>query len=119
MSVRETLEADIIAFFKQIESQNTNDQRQTLRLLIDKYIHLTTSSMLMDKHDLEVIVSSAKTLMSQKTFPAYLGNNKRRVGEEEQATVCIIESTISHLNKNDCLKRLPKFDYREDSFTED
>lgn len=119
MSAKENLEADILAFFRQIENQSIDDQRQTLRLLIDKYIHLTTATMLMDKHDLEVIVSTAKGLMAQKTFPAFLGKNKRRVGEDEQATICIIESTVSHLNKNDCLKRLPKFDYREDSFMED
>ena len=115
MSVKETLESDIINFFEQIDNQNVNDQRQTLRLLLDKYIHLTKAELMMDKHDLEVIVSHAKGLMAQKTFPVHLGKNKRRVDESEQTTICIIESTISHLNKNDCLKRLPKFDYKEDS----
>jgi hypothetical protein len=118
MSVRDTLDTDIINFFENIESQDINDRRQTLRNLMDKYIHLTKATLLMDKHDLEVIISGAKSLMAGKTFPVVLGDNKRRVHENEQVTLCIVESTVSHLNKKDCLKRLPKFDYRSDTLEE-
>ena len=118
MSVKDTLDSDIINFFEHIDNQNVNDRRQTLRQLMDKYIHLTKAELLMDKHDLEVIISNAKTLMAQSAFPVSLGNSKRRVHENEQVALCLIESTVSHLNKKDCLKRLPKFDYRSDTLEE-
>ena len=114
MSLEQNLESDILKFFRDIDTQNDNDRLQTLRLLIDKYIHLTKSEMLMDKHDLEVIISRAKSIIVEKTFPITLGKTKRKVHPEEQVALCVIESTISYLNKNQCLKRLPKFDYRED-----
>lgn len=114
--MKQNLEADITNFFNQIDSQNLNDQKQTLRNLIDKYIHLTKADFLMDKHDLESIQSAAKGLMVEKTMPITLGKAKRRVQPEQQTTLCVIEATISHLNKNECLKRLPKFDYTEDTF---
>jgi len=115
MSVKDTLDSDIINFFEHIDTQNINDKKKTLLQLIDKYIHLTKAEFLMDKHDLEVIISNAKTLMAQSTFPVNLGNSKRRVHENEQVALCLVESTVSHLNKKDCLKRLPKFDYRDDT----
>lgn len=114
MNLKQNLEVDIKQFFNNIESQNSNDQTETLRLLLDKYIHLTKAEFVMDKHDLEVIIGNAKSIMIEKTLPAHLGKNKRRVQENEQQALCIIESTIGHLNKNECLKKLPKFDYRED-----
>lgn len=116
MGLKEQLESDIISFFKQIENQSSSDQRETLRLLMEKYIHLSKTEFLMDKHDLDSIINGAKMLMANKSFPAFLGKAKKRVFENEQTTLCIIESTVSHFNKNDCLKKLPKFDYREDKF---
>lgn len=115
-SIKDQLESDIKRFFEQIENQNHNDQLQTLRNLLDKYIHLSSSDYMMDYHDLHTIVSNAKGIFSNKKFPLYLGKRKRRVYEGEQANLCIIESTIAHLNKNDCLKKHPKFDYKEDKY---
>jgi hypothetical protein len=114
--MKQNLEADIQNFFNQIDSQTDSDQKQTLRLLLDKYIHLTKSDMMMDKHDLESIIAMAKAVMVEKTMPVTMGKNKRRVHPDQLTTLCVIEATISHLNKTECLKRLPKFDYREDSF---
>jgi len=113
VSLKSELEVDIKRFFKQIENQNENDRVNTLRLLMDKYIHLSTSSYMMDNHDLNMIISHAKSLFANKTFPVYLGDSKKIVYENDQANLCVIESTISHLNNKDCLKKLPKFDYKE------
>jgi hypothetical protein len=112
--VKEEVEVDIKRFFEQIENQSSSDKLQTLRNLLDKHIHLTTSDYMMDYHDLNAIVSHAKGSFVNKTFPVFLGDKKRKVGQNEQANLCVIEATISHLNKNDCLKRLPKFKYKED-----
>ncbi len=114
MSIKDELEVDIKRFFEQIENQDCNGKAETLRLLMDKYIHLTTTDYMMDKHDLDSIVSMAKNKFATKTFPVHLGDKKRKVYEAEQANLCIIESTVGWLNKKDCLKRLAKFDYRED-----
>lgn len=116
MDIKQQLELDIINFFKQIDTQNNVDQKETLKNLMNKYIHLTKADFMMEKYDLEVIVSNAKNLMANKTFPVYLGSNKRKVFEDEQTSLCIIESTVTYLNKNECLKKLPRFDYREDKF---
>lgn len=114
MSLKESLDGDIASFFRDIENQNLNDQKLTLKLLIDKYAHLSSSEFVMDKADLEFIVSSAKGIFATKTMPVFLGKGIRKVYEGDQAALCIIEATIGHLNKSECLKKLPKFDYRED-----
>lgn len=115
-SIKDQLESDIKRFFEQIEKQNHNDQLQTLRNLLDKYIHLSSCDFVMDYHDLSSIVSHAKGVFTNKNFPVFLGKKKRRVYESEQANLCMVEATVSYLNKNDCLKKLPKFDYKEDKF---
>ena len=114
MDLKDQLNVDILRFFEQIENQNSNDKIQTLRNLLDKYIHLSTADYLMDSHDLNMIISNAKTLFSQKTFPVFLGDKKSKVMEAEQANLCVIESVVSHLNKKECLKKIPKFKYKQD-----
>lgn len=114
MDLKDQLNIDILRFFEQIENQSQNDKIQTLRNLFDKYMHLNTADYIMDYHDLNMIVSNAKTIFAQKTFPAYLGDKKIKVMESEQPNLCVIESVVSHLNKNGCLKKLPKFKYKQD-----
>ena len=115
-SLKEQFEVDMKRFFEQIERQGTNDRKETLRNLFDKYIHLSNSDILLDRHDLGVIISNAKDRFSSKTFPVYLGEKKKKVDADDQANLCVIESTIGFLNKNDCLKKLPKFNYKENKF---
>lgn len=114
--IKQQVDVDIRRFFEQIDSQSSSDQIETLRNLLDKYIHLTTADYMLDYHDLNSIISSAKTTFANKTFPVFLGDKKRKVGQGEQANLCVIEAVFGHLNKKDCLKRLPKFDYKEDKF---
>lgn len=114
MALKDELEVDIKRFFEQIEKQNPQDQKETLRLLMNKYIHLSTSEYKLDYYDLNSIIGDAKGRFANKTFPVFLGDRRRKVEESEQANLCVIESTIAHLNKSDCLKKMPKFDYKED-----
>ena len=113
MRPEKDLDIDIYTFFEQIESQNRNDRMKTLRLLMDKYIHINKSDYLMDIHDLNTIVSNAKRIFVDKTMPMFLGEKKRLVHQSEQGHLCMIEATIGHLNKTQCLKKLPKFNYQE------
>lgn len=113
-SIKEQLDVDIKRFFEQIEKQHQNDKFQTLRNLFDKYLHLNTSDYMMDYHDLNSIISNAKGKFANNKFPVHLGAKKRLVPQGELSNLCVVEAVIEHLNKNDCLKKIPKFDYRED-----
>jgi len=115
MGVKDEIDTDIINFFKQIENQNTNDKQKTLKNLIDKYAHISQSDYMMDWYDLQSIVNCAKTLFSNKSFPMFLGDKRKRVNQNEQANLCVIEETVRHLNHKECFKKLPRFDFREDS----
>ena len=113
MGIEDKVDFDIINFFNDIESQDFDDRKKTLKILLDKYIHLTKSTFLMDKHDLDSIVSSSKGIFTNQRMPIFLGKNARKVYEGDLPTICIVEATIGHLNKNDCFKKLPKFDYKD------
>ena len=102
-SIKEQVEVDILRFFEQIETQ-------------DKYIHLSTSDHLMDYYDLNSIISSAKNKFANEKITRHLksGIMNRKVSPDEVANLLVIEATIGHLNKIECLKKLPRFDYKDD-----
>jgi len=114
--LKKQLDVDILRFFDNISTQDRADKIKSLRDLFDKYIHLSTCSHNFDHNDLNHIISGAKKIFAEARMPIHLGKNKRLVNQTELPNLCVIESTISYLNKNDCLKRLPKFDKRDDKF---
>jgi len=117
-NIKEQLEVDISRFFEQIDSQNHNDQKETLRLLFDKYFHITKADYMMDMHDLREIIGSATGKFANENAVRFLksGNQKVKVSQNDLVKTLIIEATIGHLNKKDCLKKTAKFDYKEDKF---
>lgn len=117
-NIKEQLEVDISRFFEQIENQNFNDQKQTLRLLLDKYFHLTQTDYMMDMHDLREIVGSAKNKIANENIVRFLpsGSQKIKVSQDNMIKVLLIEATIGHLKKKDCLKKVAKFNFKEDKF---
>ena len=116
MNIKEQLEVDIATFLEQIKTQHRNDQLITMRNLLNKYIHLSTSDYMMDGHDLRSIIGIAKSSFASNTFPVYLGAHKKVVNQVDLPNLCVIEATISHLKKKDCLKKIAKFDYKENKF---
>jgi hypothetical protein len=116
MSLKEEIELDILDFFKSIDVSGTNDRKEKLRMLLSKYAQLSSSELAMDDTDLRSIITGAMYSMSNRTLPMFLGENGKQVAQEHQQIVCIIESTVSQLNKKDCLKRLPKFDFKANKF---
>ena len=118
-NIKEQVDTDIRRFMDNIENQNHSDRIETLKNMFDKYLHLNTCDYLMDYYDLNIIIGSAKGKYSRDTMPVYLGEKKRKVGQHELGNMAIVEATITHLNRNGCLKKIPKFDKREDTFQED
>jgi hypothetical protein len=112
--LKEQLEVDMLRFLENIETQNASDKIQTLRQLFDKYIHLSQAELLLDSHDLTVIINDAKNRFATQSMPVHLGPNRRPVGAMDLPNFCVIEATVGHLNKKDCLKKMAKFDKRED-----
>ena len=117
--LKEQLNSDIIRFLENIKNQTKNDQIKTLKQMFDKHIHLNNSDYLMDSYDLNRIIGSAKTKFVNDNLKIYLGERKVKVPPGDVANLLVIEATIGHLNKIGCLKKLPKFDKREDQFPED
>ena len=113
MTLKESVESDIRKFLNDIEDQSLDDKIRTLRLLMDKYIHLTTADLLLEKYDFEMIKSGAITLYTEKKWPKKLGKYEDDIVGNEVPKVCLIESTITYLNSKDCLKKLPKFNYKK------
>lgn len=113
MSKSYDIDADIHAFFDQIDGQTPEGKRKTLKLLIDKYAHLMSTPCLLDKHDFDMVKSHAHTFFVNSAFPKKVGSNRREISSYEANVLSIIEGTIAVLNGKDCLKKLAKFDYRD------
>jgi hypothetical protein len=113
MSIKDQLETDINAFFQNIEKQTTEDKKKTLILLMDKYIHLFSSPVLLDKYDFEMVKSHAHKFIVDRTFPKFVGPKRSEISSTEANVLAIIEGTIMVLNNKECLRKMPKFDYRD------
>lgn len=108
----EELKADIKKALADIEKQLPEHQVKTLMLVFQKHLNLNQGTMLMDKHDFDMIKSFAHREIIDKAFPKYVGSNRREISAQEANVLCIIEATISYLYSKDCLNKLPKFDYK-------
>lgn len=115
-NLEKQLDSEIREFIKNLDEQTYADKIITVRNFVKKYMHLSTSSYLMDNYDLKSIIDNAKTKYSNDSFPIHLGKNKIKVHQSDLANLCLIEATIGHLTKHECLKKDVKFDKREDKF---
>jgi len=113
MSIKEQLNADIHAFFENTEKQLPEYRRKTLLMLIEKYAHLTSTPLLLDKRDFDMIRGYAHTFFINSTFPKFVGDNRREIDQYEANMLSIIEGTIHLLNSKECFKKMPQFDYRK------
>jgi hypothetical protein len=104
---------DIHQFFRQIEGQLADGKRETLRLLVDKYIHLTRATVLLNKGDFDDIREMATKMYLDRKWPKKFKNSNRSIVPTEATNMCIIEATIAHLNNLECLKKTPKIDYED------
>jgi len=109
--ITKQLEIDIMRFFDDIENQNHADKIQTLRNLFTKYLHLNSCDFQMNGYNFHDIISGAKQIFSDKKMPINLEDRRIVLTQEELRNICIIESAISHFNKNACLNKIPKFKY--------
>lgn len=107
------MEKDMRQFLEDIDSQCFKDQLESLSNLMNKYVHLNTCDYIMDHFDLRSIIGSAKTKFSIDSMPIFLGQKRKKVTQEELPHMMMVEATIRWLNKNNCLKKIPKFDKRE------
>lgn len=104
---------DAMDFLNTTDRMSYNDKIQMLTNLLQKYAILGKSDVMLNKKDLINIVSTSKLKFTELTMPVEMSDSEIPVHQNELGALCIIESTIAFLNKNDCLKRLPKFDYKK------
>ena len=114
MSDKFDIDGDIDYFFKDIEYGYERDAKQKLKTLLLKYAGANLPEKKIDHQDLFDIIGSAKQKFANETLVIFLGQDRNKVAPEDMANVCVIEATIGHLNKIKCLRRLVKFDKRED-----
>ena len=115
MAIKDEMELDAGQFFRQIEGQLPEAQRQTLILLLDKYAHLSTATLLLDITDFNLIMSRSRNMYMDSSFPKRIGD-KDTVGghNHETANICLMQSTIEYLYGADCLNKKVKFDFRDE-----
>ena len=111
MSLESDLDRDIRQFFQQTNEMRDEDKISSLKLLLDKYIHISRSDYLMDKYDFETIKQNAQNLLKEYKLPKQFQNSFGLISGNEAVALSIIEGTVQFLISRDCLKRSPKFKY--------
>jgi hypothetical protein len=114
MSDEFDIDGDIDCFFKDIKYGHERDAKHTLKTLLLKYAGAGLPEKKIDHQDLFDIIGSAKQKFASENLVVFLGQDRNKVAPVDMANLCVIEATIGHLNKIKCLRRLVKFDKRED-----
>jgi hypothetical protein len=104
---------DVLDFLNSTEKMPYNDKVEMLSNLLKKYVILEKSGLSMSKRDLLDIVSQSKLNFSEIPMPVEIEGSDIPVNQMDLPTLCVVEATIAFLNKNDCLKKLPKFKYKK------
>lgn len=114
MGLTEELERDASQFFREIEKMSDEDKKTLLIKLLDKYAHISSSKLVLDKNDFVAIKSMASKLYMDRGWPKFFKQGfSREISGQDSVNISLIESTIIYLNSKDCLKRLPEFDYEK------
>lgn len=113
------MEKDIDDFFTSTKYESESNCKHRLEMLLKKYSGATSGIQKIDGKDLFAIIGSAKQKYANENVVIFLGQEKKKVAPEDVANMFVVEATIGHLNKIGCLKRLVKFDKREDRYEED
>lgn len=113
---KKQLELDIKNLVDSMDNMSRVDKEKALKNMFEEYLHLNSCDYLMDNYDLQCIITDAKTSFANDVMPVFLGEKKKKVKSNDLPNFVVIESTIRHLYKNNCLKKVPKFDKRDDEF---
>ena len=106
------LKTDLKEALVNIEKQLPEHQLKTLMLVFEKHLNLNQGTVLLDKHDFDMIKSLAHREFLDKAFPKYVGSNRREISSSEANVLCIIEATMSYFIGKDYFNKKPKFDYK-------
>lgn len=113
MSDKETVDRDIGEYLAKADNLRNADKRSYLRALFDKHFTFTRLPHLVVKHDLNVIISGAKSnFATQRNRPHISG---KLVDQSELTSLAVIDSFISYLNQNGLLKKDVSFDYTDEA----
>lgn len=104
---------DVMDYLNTSEKMSHSDKVELLTLLIKKHIVTDRSEVLLGKKDLLEVISRAKGIFSELPMPVEMTDSEMPVHQTDYSNLCVIEATIGLLNKNDCLKKLPKFKYKK------
>jgi hypothetical protein len=103
---------DVLEFLNLTDKMCYQDKLEMLTLLIKKYALLNKSDVMLNKKDLQDIISKAKQNFTEMPMPVHIEGSDRPVHQLDLPNLCVIEATIALLNKNDCFKKIPKFNYK-------
>jgi hypothetical protein len=110
MNDSDDFEKDLQDFFARSEHLSPEDKKRFLLNLFQKHVLMNQSDLLMSSFDLEEIVSSAKLEYGHTALPLEIGG--KEVSPDRIMHYCIVNSTISFLNKNQALRRRSNFKRR-------
>ena len=111
--LEQRISQDALEFMDNIGKMQHTDKMELLKLLLKKYALLASSDVLFDKKDLNDIISSSKQNYVNIASVVEMEGSETPIHQLEIPNLCVIEATIGHLNKNGCLKKIPKFKYKK------
>jgi hypothetical protein len=110
MNLPDELTHDIVLFLSKVDELKHSDRKELLVAMMRKHLVLSQSDIMLDKYDLDMIISGAKSEYSKEPIPTRISG--REIDQNEAVKILLIESAVRVFNNKGALKRIPKFDRR-------
>jgi len=111
MTNKESVDQDLVEYFKQESNMSLEDRRAYLRAVYDKHFIFTKLDFLVKYTDVQMIISLAKDAMASQRLPITVSS--KRIENHHHVSVAMLEAVINYLSGNNLLKRIVKIDYKE------
>ena len=109
MADAKQIEQELRDFLEREDNMRKSDRLAGLMAIVNKHFELDKIDHMVNKYDLDSIISYAKSSYAKTTMPMHVSH--KEVHSTEMNYVLIMEAFIGYLNRNKLLKRLVKFDY--------
>lgn len=114
-------EQDITNFMKKLDNMKDCDIKNALRMMLGKYLQIMDSDFLLTKHNLQNIISEAKSNFVNLPSEVYLDGleNKHKLtqgttrDDNQLRIVSITQAVLGELRKEKILGRPVKFNFKK------
>jgi len=105
------IERELRDYLEKEDNMRHSDKLPYLMLIINKHFGLDKIDHIVDYHDLDSIISHAKSVYAQTSMPMQI--SKKELSPSQTNYALVLEAFVGYLNRHKLIKRLIRLNHTE------